>query len=506
MTNNKSYEWRHIPTKENPSDLLSRGVGSDKLIQSDLWWHGPSFLVKQEADWPAPVTLEGNIPEVKRTCCVTTDSPESSIFKDVSSSRRIIRVIAYCKRFLHNCKERNNRKIGALSALEISESFKALIKIAQSESLPVGVKDSRSGKIHATNSLRTLNPFIDDEGLLRVGGRLAHSEFSNDKKHPIVLSARHRFTKLILIDEHLRMLHLAPQTLLASTRERFWIIGGRNLAKKVVHECVRCFRNKPQQAQALMSELSKSRVSIAPFHVTGVDYAGPFMTKDRKGRGCKLSKCYVSLFICFATKAVHLELISDMTAEAFVAALRRFVSRRRKPAHIYSDNGTNFVGANRELKKLAQFLISEQVHISEPINGMGIEWHFIPAYSPHFGGLWEAGVKSAKYHLRRVAGDAALTFEELYTLLTQIEAILNSRPLTPISTDPNDFVPLTPADFLIGSPMTAVAEPSLIHITKSKLSRWQLIQRLQQHFWTRWSKEYVSELQQRTKWKRPFKP
>ncbi|KYN14464.1 hypothetical protein ALC57_13336 [Trachymyrmex cornetzi] len=227
----KSYDWRHIPTKDNPSDLLSRGVGSDKLIQSELWWHGPSFLVKQEADWPALVTLEGNIPEVKGTCCITTDSLESSIFKDVSSSRRIIRVIAYCKRFLYNCKERNDRKIGALSTLEISESFKALIKIAQSESFPIGRKNSRLGKMHANKSLITLNPFIDDDGLLRVGGRLGHSEFSNDKKHPIVLSAKHRFTKLILIDEHLRMLHLAPQALLASTREKFWIIGGKNLVK-----------------------------------------------------------------------------------------------------------------------------------------------------------------------------------------------------------------------------------------------------------------------------------
>ncbi|XP_071652700.1 uncharacterized protein [Temnothorax longispinosus] len=256
-----------------------------------------------------------------------------------------------------------------------------------------------------------------------------------------------------------------------------------------------------------MGELPKARVSMAgPFHTTSVDYGGPFLIKDRKGRGCKTSKCYVGLFVCFVTKAIHLELISDMTSESFIAALRRFASRRGKPAYIYSDNGTNFVGANRELNELAQFLMKEQTMLSESINEIGINWQFIPAYSPHFGGSWEAGIKSAKHHLKRVASNLTLTFEEFYTLLTQIKAILNSRPLTPMSTDPNDLTPLTPAHFLIGKSLTSVADPDLTHLPESRLSRWQLIQNVQQHFWQRWSKEYVGELQQRTKWKKPFKP
>ncbi|XP_011171790.2 uncharacterized protein LOC105204419 [Solenopsis invicta] len=242
----------------------------------------------------------------------------------------------------------------------------------------------------------------------------------------------------------------------------------------------------------------------APFHVTEVDYGSPFVIKDRKGRGCKTSKCYICLFIYFSTKAIHLELVSDATSESFIAALRRFVSRRGKPAHIYSDNGTNFIGANRELNELAELLIKEQLTLSEHISNTGITWHFIPAYSPHFGGLWEAGLKSTKYHLKRVSSSSSLTFKEFYTLLTQIEAILNSRPLTPLSTDPNDLVPLTPAHFLIGKTLNAVANPDLTHVPDSRVSRWQLIQKLQQHFWKRWSKEYISELQQRTKWKKPF--
>ncbi|XP_018368372.1 PREDICTED: uncharacterized protein LOC108764576 [Trachymyrmex cornetzi] len=394
------------------------------------------------------------------------------------------------------------RKVNELSAIEIGNALKSLIKIAQQEFFQNQLRDNKRESILSHKKLSSLNPFLDSEGILRVGGRLKNSEFSNDKKHPMVLLAKHRFTKLLLMEKHMQLMHAPPQALLASVRERFWIIGGRNLAKRVVHEYIKCFRNKPQQAQDIMSELPKSRVTVTePFHVTGVDYGGPFLIKDKRERGCKTNKCYICLFICFATKAIHLELVSDLTTEYFISALRRFVFRRDKPAHIYSDNGTNFVGANRELKDLAQFLIKEQTGLSECINDIGIGWHFIPAYSPHFGGLWEAGIRSTKYHLSRVASNASLIFEEFYTLITQVEAILNSRPLTPMSTDPNDLIPLTPAHFLIGKTLHSVADPDLTHLPESRLSRWQLLQNLQQHFWKRWSKEYVSELQQRTKWK-----
>ncbi|XP_067217199.1 uncharacterized protein [Linepithema humile] len=498
-----SYEWRHVPSTENPADLLSRGLAPDKIMHSRLWWNGPSFLLKDEGDWPVFIATEINIPEIKRACCaVVGRMTEATIFEKSSSAKHIIRTIAYCKRFLHNCKHKNERRVDALSALELRQSLKTLIKIVQFESFPNELQN-KSGALALAKNLSSLSPFVDKEGILRVGGRLKNSEFSNDKKHPMVLLAKHRFTKLLLIDEHLRLLHAPPQALLASIRERFWIIDGRNLAKRVVHECIKCFRNRPQQAQTLIGELPKSRVTInQPFYKAGVDYGGPFLIKDRKGRGCKTSKCYICLFICFATKAVHLELVSDLTTEGFIAALRRFVSRRGKPADIYSDNGTNFVGAKRELDELAQFLKGEQAKLNENINDIGINWHFIPAYSPHFGGLWEAGIKSTKHHLKRVASNSSLTFEELYTLLTQIEAILNLRPLTPMSTDPNDLVPLTPAHFLIDKTFNSVPDPDLTHVAESRLSRWQLIQNLQQHFWNRWSKEYISELQQRTKWRK----
>lgn len=230
----------------------------------------------------------------------------------------------------------------------------------------------------------------------------------------------------------------------------------------------------------------------------GVDYAGPITAISRQGRGSRTIKVYIAIFICFATKAIHLELVGDLTSHSFLSALRRFISRRGKPQNIYSDNGTAFVGACNEISK---FLTNHCNSLGESMANEGIRFHFIPAYSPHFGGLWEAGVKSTKYHLVRVLGNCHLTFEELNTTLVQIEAILNSRPLTPISSDPEDLIPLTPGHFLIGRPLTSLPERSYNDCSFNHLARFHRIQQLREHFWNRWSKEYVVELQQRTKWR-----
>lgn len=157
-----------------------------------------------------------------------------------------------------------------------------------------------------------------------------------------------------------------------------------------------------------------------------MDYAGPFAIKDRKTRGAKMLKSYVCLFICFATKAIHLKLVGDLTTEGFMSALRRFVARRGKPSGIYSDNGTNFVGASRELSELSSLLRDKETLIINTVLELNIQWHFIPPRSPHFGGLWEAGIKSIKTHLRRVLSNASLIYEDFYSILVQIEACLNS--------------------------------------------------------------------------------
>lgn len=253
----------------------------------------------------------------------------------------------------------------------------------------------------------------------------------------------------------------------------------------------------------LMGQLPGARViPNRPFLYVGTDYTGPVLLKSSTLRNAKIIKAYIAIFICCATKAIHLELVSDLSTAAFLAAFQRFISRRGLCAHVFSDNGKCFVGANRELKEWKQLAMSSafQEEVMRDAATKGIQWHFAPPYGSHFGGLYESNLKSMKYHLHRVMGNVKLTFEQLSTLLIQIEAILNSRPLTPLSNDPNDLRPLTAGHFLIGQELTAIPSPDLTSIPENKLSKWQHIQMLMQHFWQRWSKEYLNQLQCRKKW------
>ena len=241
---------------------------------------------------------------------------------------------------------------------------------------------------------------------------------------------------------------------------------------------------------------------VRAFYNVGVDFCGPFFIKEKKYRNRKEIKVYVPVFICMATKAAHLEVVSDLTTEAFIAALKRFVALRGKPNSISSDNGSTFRGAKNELKEL-YVLFNSDNHKSKILtfsNENQIQWHFIPPLAPNFGGLWESKVKIFKHHFKRVACNVLFTFEEFNTLTIEIEAIINSRPLTPISTDPNDFIALTPGHFLIGESLNSLPEPDLKSVPVNRLSRWQHLTHLKQHFWERWNKEYLNEINIRKKW------
>lgn len=300
------------------------------------------------------------------------------------------------------------------------------------------------------------------------------------------------------------MLHASQLLLLSSLKERYWPLKGRNLARQVCRTCIRCVRTKPQELSQIMGSLPSDRVRPSrAFTIVGVDFAGPITTLVNKGRGRKTNKTYIALFICFSTKAIHLEAVSELTTAAFLATLRRFIGRRGRPCTIYSDNGTNFVGADRELTEVYQFLqVETQTELGDKLLKEHIEWKFNPPNSPHMGGLWEAGVKSCKYHLRRVMDNAQFTFEELSTVLVQIEACLNSRPLSSMSDDLMDLQPLTPAHFLVGESLNSLPELDLTEIPLNRLSHWQMIQRTLQDFWKRWAAEYLNNLQGRMKWKR----
>lgn len=494
LTNDCS--WRHVPTNENPADFSSRGVAIQSLGNNELWWTGPNFLSKSEDDWPQN-KCEVNLPETKVTCSIQIQ--ESIIpFQRYSKLSKLQRVTAYIFRFINNCKVMvSARQKGELTNDELQNALINLAKISQRESFPNEIHNLKNTTLlNRKSNILSLNPFLDKYGVLRVGGRIQNATHCPyNQIHPILIDSKHTFTKLLFMYEHNRLLHCGPQQLLSSVREQFWPTGGRVLSKSTVNKCYTCTRLKAKPVQQLMGNLPPFRVTPAPpFESCGADFAGPFFIINRKGRGAKSFKCYLCLFVCLSTKAIHLEVVSDLTSNAFILCLRRFISRRGKPKLICCDNGKNFVGAKGELNRMLQ---TYNQSVSEFAREEGITFKFIPPYSPNFGGIWEAGVKAAKFHLKRIAGNTNLTFEELSTLFAQIEAILNSRPLTPLSADPSDLNPLTPGHFLIGRPLTSLPSPVTEKIT---LNRYQLLEKLRQHFWKRWSAEYLSELQRRVKW------
>ncbi|XP_075150752.1 uncharacterized protein LOC142224858 [Haematobia irritans] len=357
----------------------------------------------------------------------------------------------------------------------------------------------------ATSKYKSLSLFVEKGSgvpLLRVGGRLAQSDLPYDAKHQILLPKQSETVRALVRFLHYKNLHAGTQALMAILRQRFWIVHSRGLVRSVTRSCVRCFRCRPKLSQQVMGDLPAARVSVAkPFASTGVDFCGP-VTTTYKLRGCRTTKSYIAVFICFATKAVHMEVVSDLTAKAFLASLKRFVARRGLCSRLFCDNATNFVGTRRELEEMKKRFFDEQVQgkISKYCAANNINFHHIPPRSPHFGGLWEAAVKSAKYHLSRILGNAFLTFEELATVVAEVEAVLNSRPLTVISNDPNDEQVLTPAHFLVGGPLVGISESTTDSKEWSHLERWLRISAIKQHFWKRWSSEYLHELQQKVKW------
>ena len=501
--------WSHVRSAHNPADCASRGLFPHELAQHQLWWKGPEWLCEPKSDWPTKVDIlnvEGSEEEKAEVSLVVTQSALPLLSK-VSSFNRLKRITAWMYRFVNNCRPRQHTRRGHLSTLELNAAEEYWLKVMQGEMFGEELSLLQDGKeLPRKSKLLSLRPFVDAQGLLRVGGRASLSKLSYSRRHPIILPSDHVLTKLIVHSEHLRLLHAGPTLTSASLTHRFHIVSSRKVVRSVTRRCVVCRRDSAKPQAQMLGQLPSERVSPGSvFQCVGVDYAGPILTKRGATRKPILDKSYVCVFVSLAVKAVHLEVVSDLTTAAFIATLRRFISRRGKPSSIWSDHGSNFIGSARELKELHEFLsdLKTQRDISEFCTLQSIQWKFIPERAPHFGGLWEATVKSFKTHLRRIVGDKKLTYEELSTVLSQIEACLNSRPLMPLP-EPGDAIEaLTPGHFLIGGPLEALPDPQLSYRSIPLLRRWHLCQAVVRHLWQRWSSEYLQCFQKLTKWKYP---
>ncbi|XP_053699358.1 uncharacterized protein LOC128746331 [Sabethes cyaneus] len=507
----KGGAWNHVPGIENPADLISRGMSPAELQYQPLWFQGPRWLAQNQQYWPRP---EESIPESFEPSLLeerpspafpAQATPPSEIFGLRSTYSELIRLVALLIRFKHNSQpsNRQSRRDGSITHVELEQATLLLVHLSQQECFSAELLSlTRQGHVQESSSIKGLRPQLSVNGIMCVGGRLSHAPVTESRKHPFILHHHHPLAILVMRHYHLRLFHAGQQLLIASVREKFWPTAINSLAKRVIHECVSCFKNKPKVVDQLMADLPSERVTpSSPFLKVGVDYCGTFLI-SYPNRRTRPVKCYVAIFVCLAVKAVHLELVADLTTQAFLAALRRFIARRGKPNLIMCDNATTFVGAKRELSELHRLFLSQhfQDAVVRDAGNDSIEFRFIPPRTPNFGGLWEAQVKSFKNHFRKTIGLRTLNIDEMQTALAQIEAILNSRPMTPLSSDPNDFQALTPGHFLAQRPMTAIPEPDLQDVPVNRLSMWQRAQYFTQQLWKKWTTQYLSDLHNRTKW------
>nr|XP_018900622.1 PREDICTED: uncharacterized protein LOC109032781 [Bemisia tabaci] len=360
FTSEVHASWKYVPTKENPADLISRGVSSAMLKKSDLWKSGPHWLTSDSRFWPKqsinpPSNGQSEEKVVRVFLGIQSFFSSLNVLLDrVSSLSKLLRIVAYVLRFVNNVGRKNTKNTSQiLLPEELDNAQDVCTKSIQHQVFNQDIHDlmSPQGELRGSSSIKTLNPFMDSKGLLRVGGRLKNSNLPLGEKHPVLLPAHHKLTELIIREKHERLGHAAPQALLASVRQSFWPLQGKRMAQKIAARCMTCIRAKPKLSSQMIGQLPLERVVPAPaFTSGGIDFAGPIKLRSSRTAKTSNKKAYLTLFVCFVTKAVHLELCPDLSAAGFIDTFKRFISRRGIPSLVFSDNAKTFVAADSHVQ------------------------------------------------------------------------------------------------------------------------------------------------------------
>ncbi|GIX89748.1 hypothetical protein CDAR_245561 [Caerostris darwini] len=491
--------WKFCPGLENPADKLTRGENSHTLLNDSVWWQGPVWLRGSRNQWPRQkferVTDEQKLEKLNTS--VHAILPQTEIILDenkFSNLGKLLRVTAWVKRFVAKLRKKTCES-GTLSAAEIKEAEEYWVRRVQLENYCSDINLLKKNKpVPPHSKIYSLVPYVDDRGILRVKGRLEQAELFHNEKHPAILP-KSKFTDLIIMSEHVKSFHSRVVSTLSRVRNNFWIPRGRQVVKKVISECLICKKCALKPAKQLTGQLPRDRVvESPPFAVVGIDFTGAITIKAGD-QSCK--KVYIALFTCAVTRAVHIEVVSDMSVKSFIFALRRFLSRRGGCKVIYSDNAKSFRCACEIIKGFKKIIVDPSVQ--EFISSKGVTWKFIPERAPWWGGFWERLMKSIKDPLRKILGKALLTFEELITIMTELECVLNNRPITYETNELGEPRCLTPSLFLLPGRDNSLPEHFLEIFNKvvdrETLTRRKLYQsRLLKQLWTKWKDQYLLQL------------
>ena len=506
--------WRHVLTDENPADDASRGLAVSDTEKVDRWFNGPSFLKQLDG-----VTLKGivcaDVPdddpevivEVKSNAVQVEEGKHhviNSLGVQVSSWMRMKRVVATMMLFTKVGRRQKPKGTQFLVEDMVAAEI-LLLKMIQAKHFGSEVSAlSEKRSVVQTSGVCSLDPFLDTNGIMRVGGRLRNTDLEESVKHPIILPKKEVVVRRLIEWCHEEVQHLGRTTTLGEVRSQgYWLVSAHEQIRQVVYNCVRCRALRGLPVQQKMSDLPKSRTDEeSPFTYCGVDLFGPFTIKERRSE----LKRWGVIFTCFSCRAIHLETTNTMDTDSFILALRRFVGRRGPVCSIRSDNGGNFVGADNEMQKE----IKEMDHckikdflLSENCDWEWVEWERNPASASHMGGVWERQIRSVRNVLSSLLTEhtGRLNDESLRTLLVEVEAIVNSRPLCTDSLSDESSDPLSPNTLLTQKTKVVLPPPGTFQRADVYCrKRWRTVQYLANEFWSRWRKEFLMGLQKRQKW------